>query len=237
MSKSKRKGGPKRTPLQRKVDIALITRLLRWCQDHDEVTEQVNRNAKGKYTLSRQQVSADIAEAINQIVERHSLATVQARMIAADRQLELAALARAEYDRSVKLDRIKRITESATGKNEDGKIKTGKTRTETESRLGDPRYITEARQCITEYCRLLGLYVQPIKPIGDEAPIPANVANQFNINVTISDGKKRAADPLDQVKQIHAIEDDRHKPAAGEAEKAIPANHGGIVIRTSSAAT
>jgi uncharacterized protein (UPF0335 family) len=56
-------------------------------------------------------------------VARNCNNTLQARALAAERQLEIAKLARIEFERSRKSDQIKQINEETKAGNEDGKIK------------------------------------------------------------------------------------------------------------------
>jgi hypothetical protein len=242
MARSKGKGGStahKRTATQRKVDIAYIILLLKRCQSHEDITEAINKLNKGKYSLTRQMVSLDIAEAINELVARNSHNTIHARIVAAERQLEIANTARVEYERSCRLDQIKRVTEELKDKTDDGEVKKKRARTETTNRLGDPRYLAIMTSALAEHARLLGLYSQPSK---DDIPLPGTQINQFAISVMISGGDKsekqlRASDPHDIPRILDVGHTQPGKGKQSEEGRQSQSDSGGISIRPASPTT
>lgn len=229
MAKSKGSGANKRTPTQRKLDVALIIELLMTCHTQDAVTAKLNEARKGQYKLSRPQVADDIKKAVAIIVDRNCHNTIEERWMAAQRQLRIAAEALRCHGMSLR-DQEKFISEKLEEKSnhQDGKlaVKRHKTRKESIQSSGDKGYLAIASQAIAEYCRLLGLYVQPIKDALPEIPA-GNQTNTFMFQVNIGGGGAHAPDPHDKIKVL----DDR-RFAATENQTATPAG-GSISVKPS----
>ncbi len=140
----------KRSPGQVEADAVYIADLYARGKSHREITEALN--ADRPYTLTRPIISGQIKG----ILEDWRLHTIQE--IGIQRAEELIRLNKIEaeawlaWERS-KIESTQTVTEKSEGKN-------GRTlaRVVRDGRDGDPRFLMIVGNCVTERCKLLGLY-------------------------------------------------------------------------------
>jgi hypothetical protein len=149
---------PKRTDFERENDYRRITDLYLQGKFQSEIASVLG--------VSQQQVSYDLAA-----IQRRWRSDTTINLDEA-KQKELARVDNLErvywgaWERSLE-EKVKTRTEKQTGK--DG----GKASVEKETLLGNPAYLAGVQWCISERCKLLGLYaptkIAPTTPDGKES--------------------------------------------------------------------
>jgi hypothetical protein len=140
----------KRTDGQIEIDKVFIAELYSKGRNHREITDALN--AARPYSLSRAIISGQIKE----ILEDWRLYTItEIGQQRAEELLRLNKIERAAWEawNRSKDEATKTISEKGEGRNGPSLERVIK-----EGRDGDPRFLTIILNCVTERCKLLGLY-------------------------------------------------------------------------------
>lgn len=135
---------PKRTPTQREYDLEQLATLYLKGKRQVDIAEALN--------VTQQQVSYDLKELHRRWRESSLIDINEAKQRELSRIDELERTYWEAWERSLD-ERTKSRVEKYAG--EDGK---GKSSIERESLLGVPAYLAGVQWCISERCRIIGLY-------------------------------------------------------------------------------
>lgn len=156
---------PKRTPFQRERDLERTTSLYLKGKTQQEIADELN--------VSREQIKYDLKVIQERWRNDTTINLDEAKQRELSRIDELERTYWQAWERSLD-ERTKTRTEKYSG--EDGK---GKASIEKETLLGLPAYLTGIQWCISERCKILGLYA-PIKNAttdkdGNDSPLTIEV--------------------------------------------------------------
>lgn len=166
---------PKRTEFERERDLHLTTQLYLKGKTQAEIAEELN--------VSREQIKYDLA-----IIQKRWRTDTTINLDEA-KQKELARIDNLErtyweaWERTLEEKTKTRTEQSTSGKGDKDAGKTAKATIEKETLLGNPAYLAGVQWCISERCKILGIYapakVAPTTPDGKESYPVAIVPTGF----------------------------------------------------------
>lgn len=170
------KRGPKRTNFERENDLYRTTQLYLKGKTQAEIAEELE--------VSREQIKYDIA-----IIQKRWRESGLIDMNES-KQKELARIDTLErtyweaWERTLEEKTKTRTEQSTSGKGDKDAGKTAKATIEKETLLGNPAYLSGVQWCISERCKILGIYapakVAPTNPEGDK-PYDGSVSDEQRI--------------------------------------------------------
>lgn len=155
----------KRTPTEREYDLRRITDMYLQGKTQAEIGETLG--------LSQPQISYDLTEIRSRWRTDTTINLDEAK------QKELARIDTLErtyweaWERTLEEKTKTRTEQSKTGEGSNAKAATAKATIEKETLLGNPAYLAGVQWCISERCKILGIYapakVAPTTPDGKQA--------------------------------------------------------------------
>lgn len=154
----------KRNKAQREYDLLRISELYLKGKWQTEIAEEIG--------VSQQQISLDIQELQKRWRESGLVNLDEAKQKELSRIDTLERTYWEAWERTLEEKTKTRTEQSTSGKGDKDAGKTAKATIEKETLLGNPAYLSGVQWCISERCKILGIYapakVAPTNPEGDK---------------------------------------------------------------------